>query len=312
MITFGAELLQGFLKRFETLAGIGLFRKAGFVLRVRRTNLLGDIAVEIGNNLFVEFHCIERGDQNLGFFDAACLFGLGECLVALGLVFAKLVEMADIFFRPAFFIAGGGIGFAFGIAEQNRRVAFHGVLFSKLGVPLARIFGQLAFLAREIDFHQHKAVLHAHLECVVLEDLVIELDAPAAPVGAGEVDEQVFFRFARGFLRGIDVGEPAFATGEHMTRSVERQHCGAEFDECFHSFPRTLSAAATGVEKQITECIPATGQAISPPRQGSCPCVSHSPRPDPFAARRSRSNGSRDARNKARRPQHPGASRSFR
>ena len=122
--------------------------------------------------------------------------------------------MRDVFFRIRFeFAEVFGEFFSFGVEQVNRRVSLVEVFFFKRGVLFLESGGLFGFL-REIRFHQDQVLGGVVLEGLLREDIFFDLDAPSAPVGAGQVDED---RFVLGFgfgLGGFPVGGPAVGAGE--------------------------------------------------------------------------------------------------
>jgi len=127
----------------------------------------------------------------------------------------ELPEMFDVFLRAARTIAGAGDQLALGVQHQNRRKALDLVLLGELIVLLLEFFRQL-LLAREVQLDQNEFLRCFFLEDVLIEDFLLEPDAPAAPVRAGEVhQEQLVLRLGLG-LGALEVGLPqaCLITGE--------------------------------------------------------------------------------------------------
>ena len=89
------------------------------------------------------------------------------------------------------------------------------------------------FRQREVEADEHEVLGDLVLEGVMDEDLLVELLAPAAPVGTGEVDEQVLLLGLGDLDRLVVVGDPALARqqrgteeGDRREGTQEREHHG--------------------------------------------------------------------------------------
>ena len=74
------------------------------------------------------------------------------------------------------------------------------VLLGQLHVLLS-LFCWQVFFARKIQLHQHEIIMRVVLELRLREDVLVEFDAPAAPVGPCKIEEQEFVVRLRFFLR---------------------------------------------------------------------------------------------------------------
>ena len=81
------------------------------------------------------------------------------------------------------------------------------VLLGQLKVLLS-FLRWLGLFARKIELHQDEIVVRKVLELRLRENVLVELDAPPAPVGAGKIEENEFMvRFCL-FLRLAEIAEP--------------------------------------------------------------------------------------------------------
>ncbi len=74
------------------------------------------------------------------------------------------------------------------------------VLLSQLHVLLFLLHGQ-GFPARKIKLHQHEIVVREIFELRLRENILVEFDAPPAPVGARKIEEKKFVVCLGLFLR---------------------------------------------------------------------------------------------------------------
>ena len=117
--------------------------------------------------------------------------------------------MLEVLLGAAGLVAGAPVDLAVRGHHQDGREAAHAVLCLQLLVALGVRDLRLDLLgAREVEGHKDVVLLGALHPGVVLEDLVVELDAPAAPVRAGEVDEEVLALLLGGRGGGVKVVEP--------------------------------------------------------------------------------------------------------
>ena len=71
------------------------------------------------------------------------------------------------------------------------------------------VLGEFFFLG-EVEFEHDEVLGGLVFEGVEGEDFFLEFDAPAAPVGAGEVHEDVLVVLGGGGLGVVEAGDPAF------------------------------------------------------------------------------------------------------
>lgn len=101
---------------------------------------------------------------------------------------------------------------AFWRLNDEGRKAFHSVAFGESFIGGALLGATTT--AWEIDFEKNEVFLCVAFEFRRAEHLAVELDAPAAPVGAGEVDEEAF-SFRLGLFNGLGVTRvPALSRSE--------------------------------------------------------------------------------------------------
>ena len=124
--------------------------------------------------------------------------------------------------------------FAFGIQGDDRGITADGELLAEFFVLSFDLVGE-GFSAWEIDFHEDEVGFGVRFEFWLGEDFFIELDAPAAPVGAREIEEDDFlvgFGFGEGFVVII-----APTCGGHCHSGGEGEDgegSGDCLEECFH------------------------------------------------------------------------------
>ena len=101
-------------------------------------------------------------------------------------------EVADLFaeFLPVF------------VDEDKCGEAISFILLLQFRILLFDFLAEL-FLIREIDFHEDEILRGVIGEFFLAEGLLDHLDAPAAPVGAGEIEEH-------GFVLGFGLGDGLF------------------------------------------------------------------------------------------------------
>ena len=143
-----------------------------------------------------------------------------------------LREVLHIRFRSALPIAGLGIGSTFGISEHDGRVTTNGELLLEGRILLEHRRGQAGLVPGIIDFHQNVEILHPIGELLVIEDLLLELLAPPAPIRTGEIKEEIFLFLGSQLLGSREVGVPARGS---LHRGRERDGGQGRCDQCFHS-----------------------------------------------------------------------------
>jgi len=74
------------------------------------------------------------------------------------------------------------------------------VLLCQLHVLLS-LFCRQVFFSRKIELHQHEIIMRVIFELRLREDVLVEFDAPPAPVGPCKIEEQKFVVGLRFFLR---------------------------------------------------------------------------------------------------------------
>ncbi len=148
---------------------------------------------------------------------------------------AQLGHVLDVLLRPAVAIAGLAEDFALGGHEQHAGEPPDLVLVLEFVVALG--VGNLGLGlvgAWEVEGHQDVLFAGGDEEGVVVENFFVELDAPATPVRAGEVHQEVLALFLGELGGDIEVGLPGFAqaggAGRNSGESAEAECQG----ELFH------------------------------------------------------------------------------
>ena len=107
------------------------------------------------------------------------------------------LEFGDEGFWAARQVTEFADGFAIRVEEEKSGVALDSEFFLEFSVGLL-LGGRELFAAGEVDFQKNEFVLGIFFELHGVEDFFFEADAPAAPVGAGEVNEHVALCFGGG------------------------------------------------------------------------------------------------------------------
>lgn len=116
--------------------------------------------------------------------------------------------MGDERSRAAGLVADQGRqGFAVG-AEDNKRWVTFDVKSALQGRVLLRERGGKGFVCRKVQLDEDKIGVGVGLERRCVERLLIHLDAPFAPVGAGEVEQHQFVLQLGLGLGGGKIREP--------------------------------------------------------------------------------------------------------
>ncbi len=97
-------------------------------------------------------------------------------------------QMLHVLFGAARAVAGAGDQLAFRVQDENGRIPLHLELIAELFVLSLQVVRQ-CFRPRKIQLDQNEFLRSLLLEFLLIEDLLLELDAPAAPVRAGKVHE---------------------------------------------------------------------------------------------------------------------------
>ncbi|MEY5013873.1 MAG: hypothetical protein RIS92_231 [Verrucomicrobiota bacterium] len=224
-VAFDAVLSELFADLVEARFEAELFVGAGGVGRIEFADLAEFSGVVFRDNFFVDVSDCRR--ESFCFFDARSGFCLCHVFVAGETDLAQVIEVFDVSGGAAGLVAGLGVGTSFSVGEEDGGVALDlelfaeaGVLFDGFGLHLALDFGGL----REVEFEEHKLLGCSGFELGFGENFVPQLDAPPAPVGAGEIHENVFGLGFRGELGLFEIHEPSFA-GE---RVAEEEGCDGD------------------------------------------------------------------------------------
>ena len=139
-------------------------------------------------------------------------------------------EVFDVVFGAAIEVTGAAEDVAFGVGEVDGGVAADAELFGEAFVLAAGALGDF-FLAGEVEGDEDEVFAGVGFEGSGGENFLIELDAPAAPVGAGEVEEEGFalsFGAFEGFVVvvGPGVGEGVRTEGEEEEENEASFHGG--------------------------------------------------------------------------------------
>jgi len=111
------------------------------------------------------------------------------------------------------------------VQHDEGRKSKNFVLLGQLQVLLSHLRG-LRFSAGKIELHQHKIVVRVVFELWLRKNFLVEFDAPPAPVGAGEIEEQKFVvRFSLFLRLGVIMQPIGFRSRE---RSEDKRDCGCE------------------------------------------------------------------------------------
>ena len=205
LVAFVAVVLLG----FET-EGVG--RVEG--------NDLGDLVLVVAGHHFR----IERLQAFMNRFSLVQSGG-GFRFLETGIAgFADLAQFGQVFvegFRPPGQVAGFGVGPAFGIGQQDGGETLDGVGFLEFFILLLQFLGQFGLL-REVQLQQDEVFGGLLFESVLGEDFLLQLDAPAAPVGTGEIHQNILVVLGGGSLGFFKVGAPALR-GAHGRGKSEDQ-----------------------------------------------------------------------------------------
>ncbi len=112
------------------------------------------------------------------------------------------VEFGDEGFGAAGLVSEFTHLFAFGIQHDDGGMSADPVLVFEFGI-LGFELGALEFFSGKVHLHEHEVLLCVLFELGFGENLLVEFDAPAAPVRPGEVEEHHFlfgFCLREGFL----------------------------------------------------------------------------------------------------------------
>jgi len=86
------------------------------------------------------------------------------------------------------------------IQDDDGRKSKNFVLLGQLHVLLS-LFCRLGFFTRKIKLHQHEIIVREGFELLLRENVLVEFDAPPAPVRSCKIEEQKFVVRLRLFLR---------------------------------------------------------------------------------------------------------------
>ena len=224
-VAFDAVLSELFADLVEAGFEAELFVGAGGVGRIEFADL-----AEFGCVMFCDDFFIDVRDgcgECFGFFDAGSGFCFPHVFVPSEADLAQVIEVFDVSGGASGLVAGFGVGASFCVGEEDGGVALNlelfaesGVLFDGFGLHLALDFGGL----REVEFEEHKLLGCSGFELGFGENFVPQFDAPPAPVGAGEIHEDVLGLGFRGELGLFEIHEPSFA-GE---RVAEEEGCDGD------------------------------------------------------------------------------------
>ena len=99
------------------------------------------------------------------------------------------------------------------------------VLLGQLHVLLFLLCG-LGFSARKIELHQNEIIVRVVFELRLRENVLVEFDAPPAPVRSCKIEEQKFVVRLRLFLRLVVIMQPiGFRSREG---SENKRDCGCD------------------------------------------------------------------------------------
>ena len=96
---------------------------------------------------------------------------------------------------------------AVAVQHDDGRKSKNFVLLGQLHVLLLLLCG-LGFSARKIEFHQNEIVVREIFELRLRQNILIEFDAPPAPVRSRKIEEKKFMVGLRLFLRLVPIMQP--------------------------------------------------------------------------------------------------------
>ena len=99
------------------------------------------------------------------------------------------------------------------------------VLLGQLHVLLS-LLGRLGFSARKIELHQNEIVVREIFELRLRENVLVEFDAPPAPVRSRKIEEKKFVVRLRLFLRLVPIMQPIGFRSRY--RSEKKRDCGRD------------------------------------------------------------------------------------
>ena len=89
---------------------------------------------------------------------------------------------------------------------------------------LLSLLCRLGFSARKIKLHQNEIIVREVFELLLRENVLVEFDAPAAPVRSRKIEEKEFVVRFRLFLRLAEIAEPI---GFRLRKGSEnKRECG--------------------------------------------------------------------------------------
>jgi len=114
---------------------------------------------------------------------------------------------------------------AVAIQHDDRWKSKNFVLLGQLHVLLS-LLCRLGFSARKIELYQNEIIVRVVFELRLREDVLVELDAPPAPVRSCKIEEQKFVVRFRLFLCLVPIMQPiGFRSREG---SEKKRDCGCE------------------------------------------------------------------------------------
>ena len=178
--------------------------------------------------------------------------------------------MREILLRAAGDITRLGEGLAIGVQQHDRRESFDAELVRQrlvLGLLLSGLF----LLLRVVELHEDE-VLGDRGEFLLVEDFLLQADAPAAPVAAGEVDQDRLLLGLGDLHAFIEVGQPDGVSGGKGKSAQAKSDGGEESAGHTKRKPSRLNEAtrnepALRCNYEVYPSLKAHGRNAHPPRR---------------------------------------------
>ena len=106
-------------------------------------------------------------------------------------------------------VSGLGVGPPPGIRQHDGRVAANAERLLEFLILLEEGLAHPCLVPGEVDFNQDVAILHTFSKFLMVENLLFQALAPATPIRAGEVDQEILLLLPCLFPGRREVGLPA-------------------------------------------------------------------------------------------------------